>query len=386
MLTTCPITDLHQLWNWDENIPHCLIGNSLENYTRHRNCPETLLCHDMKGGYLDEERLDGCEVTDSTAPFMFFHWWYIDIFVYFSHHFVTIPPLGWINQAHMHGVIVLGRSSTRSLFLVKAIDQSNSNESSIELNRENVPILPRIDHIARTVITEWHSGADICKEFLKNEDGVTKTVQKLVNIAVKYNFEGWLINIENKIEAESIMYLDLFLRMLTNEMRQTVGERSRVIWYDSVTIDGELKWQNELNDKNQRWFDITDGIFLNYIWNVKQLSTSAIRAKHRHRNIFVGIDCFGRGCHGDGGWNCHQAFMYPRQNNLSIALFAPGWIVETMPSREIIINSLRFWDRLVTFVRPHPLTTLPIDTDFSFGYQYRDTCKASFTFIYIKLP
>nr|CRZ22027.1 BMA-ENG-1 [Brugia malayi] len=335
MLGTCPITDVHQLWNWDENIiPHCLIGNSLKNYTRHRNYPETLLCHDMKGGYLDEERLDGCEVTDSTAPFIFFHWWYIDIFVYFSHHFVTIPPLGWINQAHMHGVIVLG-----------------------------------------TVITEWHSGADICKEFLKNEDSVTKTVKKLVNIAVKYNFEGWLINIENKIEAESIIYLDLFLRTLTNEMRQTIGERSRVIWYDSVTVDGELKWQNELNDKNQRWFDITDGIFLNYIWNVKQLSTSAIRAKHRHRNIFVGIDCFGRGCHGGGGWNCHEAFMYPRQNNLSIALFAPGWIVETMPSREIIINSLRFWDRLITFVRPHPLTTLPIDTDFSSGYQYRDTCK-----------
>ncbi|VDO17750.1 unnamed protein product, partial [Brugia timori] len=104
--------------------------------------------------------LDGCEVTDSTAPFIFFHWWYIDIFVYFSHHFVTIPPLGWINQAHMHGVIYLG-----------------------------------------TVITEWHSGADICKEFLKNEDSVTKTVKKLVNIAVKYNFEGWLINIENKIEV-----------------------------------------------------------------------------------------------------------------------------------------------------------------------------------------
>lgn len=335
MLGTCPITDVHQLWNWDENIiPHCLIGNSLKNYTRHRNYPETLLCHDMKGGYLDEERLDGCEVTDSTAPFIFFHWWYIDIFVYFSHHFVTIPPLGWINQAHMHGVIVLG-----------------------------------------TVITEWHSGADICKEFLKNEDSVTKTVKKLVNIAVKYNFEGWLINIENKIEAESIICLDLFLRTLTNEMRQTIGERSRVIWYDSVTVDGELKWQNELNDKNQRWFDITDGIFLNYIWNVKQLSTSAIRAKHRHRNIFVGIDCFGRGCHGGGGWNCHEAFMYPRQNNLSIALFAPGWIVETMPSREIIINSLRFWDRLITFIRPHPLTTLPIDTDFSSGYQYRDTCK-----------
>uniref|UniRef100_A0A915PQJ3 Mannosyl-glycoprotein endo-beta-N-acetylglucosaminidase n=1 Tax=Setaria digitata TaxID=48799 RepID=A0A915PQJ3_9BILA len=348
METTYPLSDLKQLWDWDENtIPHCLIGNSLENYTTNRDYPETLLCHDMKGGYLEEEKLDGCEVMDSTAPYIFFHWWYIDIFVYFSHHFITVPPVGWINQAHMHGVIVLG-----------------------------------------TVITEWHRGADLCKKFLENEDTVTKTVKKLVNVAVKYNFEGWLINIENKIEVwffacflissdlsqrtECIKYLDLFLRMLTNEMRQAIGKRSRIIWYDSVTVDGELKWQNELNDKNQRWFDITDGIFLNYIWKIQQLSTSAVRAKHRHQNVFVGVDCFGRG---GGGWKCHEAFMHPRQNNLSVALFAPGWIVETMPSQKVIINSLRFWDRLVVFVRPHPLTTLPIDTNFSFGYKCRNASK-----------
>ncbi|VDO48652.1 unnamed protein product [Onchocerca flexuosa] len=181
------------------------------------------------------------------------------------------------------------------------------------------------------------------------------------------------------------MYLDLFLRLLTDEMRQAIGERSRVIWYDSVTVDGELKWQNELNDKNQRWFDITDGIFLNYIWNVKQLLTSAVRAKHRHRDIFVGIDCYGRGCHGGGGWNCHEAFIYPHQNNLSVALFAPGWIAETMPCQEIIFNSLRFWDRLIAFVRPHPLIKLPIDTDFNFGYKCKSDCKVSFTFIYYYL-
>lgn len=58
--------------------------------------------------YVTYFRLDDYKVTDSTAPFIFFHWWYIDIFVYFSHNFITIPPVGWINQAHMHGVIVLG--------------------------------------------------------------------------------------------------------------------------------------------------------------------------------------------------------------------------------------------------------------------------------------
>lgn len=30
----------------------------------------------------------------------------VDVFVYFSHHLVTIPPKGWIHAAHKHGVKV----------------------------------------------------------------------------------------------------------------------------------------------------------------------------------------------------------------------------------------------------------------------------------------
>lgn len=335
MSGTLPIVKLDDLWTWDESsVPHYLVGDSLKNYSRHRGHPETLLCHDMKGGYLEEEKVDGSEIMESSSPFTLFHWWYVDIFVYFSHNFITIPPVGWINQAHMHGVIVLG-----------------------------------------TLITEHVGGADLCKKFLKSEDCVMKTVQKLVDIAVKYNFEGWLINIENEIKSDCLPHLELFLMKLTERMRSAIGEQSRVIWYDAVTVDGELKWQNELNDKNQKWFDITNGIFLNYTWKVKQLCESSIRAKYRCRDIFVGVDCFGRGCHGGGGWNSHEAFMYPRQYNLSVALFAPGWIAETLPHRDLIVNSFRFWDRLIAFVWPHPLSTLPIETDFNHGYRQEKNSK-----------
>ena len=66
--------------------------------------PKTLVCHDMMGGYLQDRFLDGCEEDG----YHFRHWANIDIFIYFSHHFVTIPPPGWISAAKTHGVTILG--------------------------------------------------------------------------------------------------------------------------------------------------------------------------------------------------------------------------------------------------------------------------------------
>lgn len=42
----------------------------------------------------------------------------------------------------------------------------------------------------------------------------------------------------------------LFLRYLTDQMHERVSG-SLVLWYDSVTEDGQLQWQNELNQSNR---------------------------------------------------------------------------------------------------------------------------------------
>ena len=66
-----------------------------------------LMCHDMKGGYLEgESSLEGCA---SDKEYLFWHWWKIDLFIYFSHDLITIPPISWIETAHRHGVKVLGQ-------------------------------------------------------------------------------------------------------------------------------------------------------------------------------------------------------------------------------------------------------------------------------------
>ncbi|CAK5106010.1 unnamed protein product [Meloidogyne enterolobii] len=132
------------------------------NWNKAAKRPRTLVCHDHRGGYLEYERffsyfkgpfcdhpristhilgdILGVDILGWSPPFSFlpcitcsslpnkdkerqipiysfFHWWYIDIFVYFSHHFVTVPPDVWILAAHQHGVLILGTFIIESVVL-----------------------------------------------------------------------------------------------------------------------------------------------------------------------------------------------------------------------------------------------------------------------------
>ena len=53
----------------------------------------------------------------------------------------------------------------------------------------------------------------------------------------------------------------------------------------------------------------------------------------RRTDILVGVDVFGRGCLGGGGFQCDTALREIRKRNLSVAIFAPGWTFE-IPFRE----------------------------------------------------
>ncbi len=84
---------------------------------------------------------------------------------------VTIPPPGWINAAHMHGVRVLG-----------------------------------------TLITEWEAGAAACAELFGSPEAAADAAEALARIAACYGLEGWLINIENEVPPGHIPNLLHFLR------------------------------------------------------------------------------------------------------------------------------------------------------------------------------
>ena len=65
--------------------------------------PRLLVCHDLQGGYGQDSLLEGG--TDPNQ-FALYSWHLIDVFAYFAHSLVTIPPPSWTDAAHLHGTQV----------------------------------------------------------------------------------------------------------------------------------------------------------------------------------------------------------------------------------------------------------------------------------------
>ncbi|GJQ80903.1 hypothetical protein Trydic_g4720 [Trypoxylus dichotomus] len=277
--------------------------------------PKTLVCHDMKNGYLEDKYVGRVNVGNR---YTFYRWSQIDIFVYFSHHFITVPPLAWINLAHKNGVPILG-----------------------------------------TFITEWDAGKTICNEIFKDVETLENTATALVELCLLFHLDGWLLNIENKVENPQ--NLQRFVQFLTDQLHAKKSN-SYIIWYDSVTRDGKLQWQNELNEYNRCFFDACDGIFLNYTWKKGNLKRSIKHAQHRRHDVYVGLDVFGRGCFGGGKFNSYLAAKAVREHDLSLAIFAQGWTHETLdqePQSNFLerfhIRDNTWWNTLWTYLYSHPI-------------------------------
>jgi mannosyl-glycoprotein endo-beta-N-acetylglucosaminidase len=102
-----------------------------------------------------------------------------------------------------------------------------------------------------TIITECESGKKQLEELLHGGvDLQKKFIHQLVLMCEHFGMDGWLINIENKVNSDDVLILRDFVAMLTDAMHDKMPH-SQVIWYDSVISTGELKWQNELNSKNR---------------------------------------------------------------------------------------------------------------------------------------
>ena len=203
------------------------------------------------------------------------------MFIYFSHNFITVPSMAmkifskdeflatsWIEKAHQNGALSLG-----------------------------------------TFITEWDEGKFRCCAVLRNYELVVNQMLKLQRV---YGFDGWLINIENEVPEQLLPNLVEFLRLLK--------ERSLVIWYDAVTSEGKLQWQDHLNDKNEIFFEYSDGLFTNYTWTEEKIKAGeefCDRKSIPKEKVYHGVDVFGRNTYGGGEQNTHVSLAKAKEHGFN---------------------------------------------------------------------
>jgi hypothetical protein len=308
-----------------------------------------LVCHDFGGGYTAGERrlfvleegegaarADRKTRTEAEVPhsriraaesaYTVSYWDRTDCFVYFSHQRISVPPREWIHDGHRHGVTVLG-----------------------------------------TIITEGAGGAADLDMLLSDAKRMAAIIERLVELCDVYGFDGYLLNVENTLPATMAKRLLVFcsqLRKQLNTRKASLCTARLVIWYDAITIDGELAYQNALTPRNKPFFDACDGLFTNYFWNPMHLAMTRTAAGSRGADVFVGVDVFGRRMFGGGGYNTNVAAEEATHTNLSVALFAPGWTMEceSEGSRDGFERAeSRMWSRLQK----------------SFAYHTRLLCGAS---------
>ncbi|KZT74625.1 glycoside hydrolase family 85 protein [Daedalea quercina L-15889] len=261
----------------------------------------------------------GYTETPSGLAYTFNFWSYCESFIYFSHHRVTVPPPGWINAAHRQGVKMLGT-------LIFEHDAGQQDCLRLLVGRlpqsKNGPVAPSTDtslplspHYARL----------------------------LADLAYQRGFDGYLLNVEVPLVGgvEQTRALSAWISILENNIKQKVGPHAQAIWYDSVVVTGDLRWQDRLNNYNLPFFLPSSGFFANYTWRPDypsltaqyffSLEPSLTGISKQLQDIYIGIDVWGRGQHGGGGFGSYKSLAHidPEFLGLSVALFGPAWSWET---------------------------------------------------------
>ncbi|KAF8185185.1 glycoside hydrolase family 85 protein [Pholiota molesta] len=201
--------------------------------------------------------------------YTFNFWSSCDTFIYFSHHRVTVPPPGWISAAHRQGVKMLGT----------LIFEGGGEEDCLRL------LVGKIPH-AKTGQIDQGSGVEQTRALSAWSHGET-------------------------------------------------------IWYDSVIISGRLAWQDRLNSLNlpffflwrpdypalsaQYFLSLDAALIGNTPESYSQRTTKTVQ------DIYMGVDIWGRGSHGGGGFGSYKAITHiaPESLGLSVALFGQAWTWES---------------------------------------------------------
>ena len=236
----------------------------------------------------------------------FSYWQYVDLLVYWGgssgEGLIVAPSADVVDAGHRNGVKVIG-----TIFMPQAA----------------------------------HGGKMQWLEDLltRKEDGSYPVADKLIEVADVYGFDGWFMNQETEGTDEEPLTADHAARM--REFLSYYKEKDpelELIYYDSMTVDGKMDWQNALTEKNAAYLMNEDGeavadeMFLNFWWTTEKLAgeellkASAGLAKEKRidpYDLYAGVDIQSNGYDTPVRWDL---FENPEGGTYtSLGLYCPSW-------------------------------------------------------------
>lgn len=174
----------------------------------------------------------------------------------------------------------------------------------------------------------------------KDANGAFPMADKLIEVANTYKFDGWFINQEAEgseeepLTAEHSQLMQEFIKYY----EEKAGDSLQIMWYDSMTKDGEMDWQNTFNEKNEMFLvdsenkPVADSMFLNFWWtNKKYVEEELIKRAEEHANtlgvdpkeLYAGVDIQSNGTGTPIRWDLFEKSA--NETYTSLGLYCPSW-------------------------------------------------------------
>jgi len=223
-------------------------------------------------------------------------------------------------------------------------------------------------------------------DFLQKNGNTFPVADKLIEVAEYYGFDGWFINQEtaggNSQTAINMREFMIYFQENSN---------LEIEWYDAMTENGTVSWQNQLNSLNDWYFQwgdtlVSETMFLNFWWSAAGLNNSRTLAQSLNRSeydLFAGIDVEANGYNSSINWAAPFPIGLPHVTSLGIyrpdwcynsstglsdyynrsSIFWVGWNHD--PSNTTTANS---WKGIANYIPAFtPITELPFVTNFCTG-------------------
>ncbi|MDE7201299.1 MAG: discoidin domain-containing protein [Lachnospiraceae bacterium] len=342
---------------------------SLETVNATQNKDTQIMAISIMNGSTSGNSPHGLNKAEANA---FSYWQYVDLLVYWGgssgEGLIVAPSADVVDAGHKNGVKVIG-----------------------------TVFMPQTAHGGKM---EWLD--DLLQQ---TDDGSYPVVDKLIEVAETYGFDGWFINQETEgtdaepLTKEHAAQMQGFLSYFKEKAPDL-----ELVYYDSMTVDGKMDWQNALTDKNVAYLkndegaSVADSMFLNFWWTTDTLApdellkASAALAEEQQidpYDLYAGIDLQSNGYdtpikwnlfeNPDGGTYTSLGLYCPSWSYFSSQMIQDFWKKENKmwvnskgdPSADVQAEGDTDWRGISTYVVERTaLTSLPFVTNFSTGNGY----------------